>query len=325
MQKAQQKILLTGATGFIGLHLCEELYKQGQDVRAFVRKSSNTEQLSNVANNLHFLTGDLSDEDSLKEACENVDIVIHLAGIAHVNNVSQQQLRDINSIGAVRLFRVAVEAGVKRIIFLSSALAQAAEDDNATAYGRAKYEAELALRGLCAASATCYTILRPVNVYGLGMKGNIAKMIGWIKRGILPALPAVDTRFSLISVEDLARLIVLSINHPKAADKCFVVAEKEPYKLLEIEAEIYRNLQKKRPTRRSPRVLLYVAAATAGLLGRILAMFKVRTAISGINLRTYNNLVGDSVSNDDQVYSELEFEPQENFFKQLPLIVNRNL
>ncbi|NKB34730.1 MAG: NAD-dependent epimerase/dehydratase family protein [Pseudomonadales bacterium] len=325
MENLKIKLLVTGATGFIGQSLCKKLQGSEYCIRALARESSDSSKLERNSSNIEVVFGELSDKESLGHACKNIDIVIHLAGIAHVNNVASNAFQQTIYDGSKNLFDSAIANKVKKIVFLSSVLAEAAEnfDDEVTAYGQAKYNAEVYLKNACANSATDYLILRPVNVYGPDMKGNIMSMVRWIRKGILPSLPNVTTKISLISVNDLVELVELSLIHPKAENKCFTVSESTPYELLEIEKAIYQALEKKIPTSHTPRMLLYAAAGASGLIAKMLEIFGLRPPWGGINLRTYRNLISDSVYTSESLCSELGFIPSRNFYDELPSIVEK--
>lgn len=323
MENANQKILITGATGFIGSALCAMLTTKDLDVRALVRNTSSTGSSSLAFQGIEIAVGDLIDQDSLHLATREIHTVIHLAGIAHVNNVSKQKYQDTIVEGSANLFRACLANGVKKIIFLSSALAESAEKKSlkTTPYGQAKLEAEKCLVSVCEQADIEYCILRPVNVYGAGMQGNIARMIAWIDRGILPPLPRVDTRLSLLGVNDLVNILVSLIEMPKIKSKPMLLAESEPYHLLAIEREIYQCLEKKIPTRRTPHMLVYTAAALAGFLAKLTGLFGISTPISGISLRTYSNLVNHSVYECSPEASALNLTWKDNLLEQLPAII----
>ena len=323
MASQQQKILVTGATGFIGLELCRVLFASAYGLRVLIRESSDIGTLQQVSADIDFVKGDLSDEKSLQSACEGVDYVIHLAGISHVNNVPNQEYQEVIVEGSARLFSAAVLKDVTRIVFLSSSLAGFAEEGviTATSYGSAKLYAENQLRQICQGTKTDYLILRPVNVYGPGMKGNLNNMISWIKKGIMPPLPKVETKLSLVSVNDLTALIVSALSQNNISGKSYLISEREEYKLLDIEDTIYQSLGKKIPAWRTPRMVLFVAAGLAGLISRLLRIIGIRTAFEGIGLRTYQNLVADNIQISKEDSTGLIFNPKDNFYEMLPSII----
>ena len=111
------KSLVTGASGFIGSHIVEYLKKQGENVVALVRKTSNVEFLNDIGAELRF--GELSDPDSLKKAMEGVDIVYHSAAMVD-EWIVPEAARKVNVDGTKNILEAAKAAGVKRFIFVSS-------------------------------------------------------------------------------------------------------------------------------------------------------------------------------------------------------------
>lgn len=316
-------ILITGATGFIGKALCAKLSNDCRSFKALVRKESAGSNLRSELGNLDYVVADLMDKESLNLACKDIHTVVHLAGIAHVNNVSANDYKKTIVTGSANLFEACTRNGVKRVVFLSSALAESAEKNapEATAYGSAKLEAEKNLVALCKNSEMEFVILRPVNIYGPGMKGNITRMIRWVQRGLLPALPKLETKVSLLSIEDLLEFLQRAIDQPAARDECYVLAEPKHYRLSEIEQEIYKHLARNYPTRRSPRMLLYVAAVTAGIVAKTLGLFGIKTPLSSISIRTYSNLINDSIYDGSNAIDKLGFVPKGNLYKQMPTII----
>lgn len=318
-------ILVTGATGFIGQHLCSQLHGTGFRVRTLLRSAAKSARFpAELELELEHLTGDLSDSASLSAACREVDTVIHLAGVAHVNNATAKILQQTNVDGTARLLQAAIDNRVRRIVLLSSSLAQAAEikHTQSTAYGRSKLEAEHLLLAAQRQGQIEAVVLRPVNVYGPGMKGSIASMITRIANGRLPPLPRLDNQISLVSVADLVQALTLVVDAPVAPGKTYPVTDGVSYRVGEIEQAIYAALGKNLPAWRTPRMVLYGAAVLAGCLDKLLRLVGLKQwTAGGISGRTYQNLVSDNLFSNDEICSELGFKPAVNFYDSLPAIV----
>ena len=267
--------------------------------------------------------GDLGDPQSLRRACEGIDTVIHLAGIAHVGSAASAEARAINLDGSLSLLRMAIDAGVKRFVFLSSTLSS----DQSIQYGRDKHAVEEALLAAAAAGSIEVVILRAVNIYGVGMRGNIAAMIRLISSGVLPRLPKLTNRLSLVGVDDVVSALLLAATLDSPADPSALMAKLAirvtltdgcTYEINAIEKSIYDAVERSPSHWRLPIVLLFAASAMAELLE------KLRIFRSGIGLRTYRNLTRDNLFDNHSATAELGFEPSTTFFAQIDTLVRRS-
>jgi len=263
------------------------------------------------------LPGNLLDQQSLDDACSNQQVVVHLAGKAHVGRSDDAESRSSIVDGTKNLLDAAVRLGVKRFVYVSSSLAQAAGsgigDD--TAYGRLKKAAENSLLEAHARGEIEVVILRPVNVYGVGMQGNIARMISLIIRKRLPPLPLVDSRISLVGVADLVKALRLAIDKEQAAGQVYTVTDGQEYKVVDIEKAIYDAIGKRFPRWRTPRVIVFAAAFLAGIVAQTLHKG------SAIGLRTYRNICHDNLFDNSKICAELGFRPGTTFYQEMPKIV----
>lgn len=312
--RSSKKVLITGATGFIGQALCRALVEESFDVRVLLRDSAKIALLPSAIN-AQPVVGDLLELQSLLEACVNVDTILHLAAVAHVSTTTKGE--DTNVAGSANLLQAALQNKVRRIIFLSSSLANSAEVDSGdiTSYGKGKRTTELLLLEAADRGQIEILILRPVNVYGIGMKGNIASMISMIHRSRLPRLPNLNSKISLLGVEDLASAILLAANSARTS-RIYTVTDGKDYPIAAIEEAIYRRLGKRLPRWRTPTVILYVAAVLAGALAR------VSGRDTGISSRTYRNLTADNLFVSEDICAELGFQPSQNLYQALPEIVD---
>ncbi|MEM9837095.1 MAG: NAD-dependent epimerase/dehydratase family protein [Bacteroidota bacterium] len=115
-----KKILLTGATGFIGHYLAHHLVKSGHQLRLLVRSTSQLDHLSSIKDQLEFITGDMLDFPSLEDAVAGCDTIIHAAAMVSFQRKEQQLMMDINGRGTKMLIDVALHHGVNRFIHMSS-------------------------------------------------------------------------------------------------------------------------------------------------------------------------------------------------------------
>ncbi|CAN0484880.1 unnamed protein product, partial [Scytosiphon promiscuus] len=187
MEVPQRNVLITGASGFIGQALCAESSSESWAIRALVRTEESREKLPQACQD-NAVIGDLSDSGSLLAACEGVDTILHLAGQAHVKGAHDPAVVPTQIAAAENLLSAALKQGVRRLVFVSSSLAAAAErkSGDVTSYGQGKLAAEAVFTAACEEGGIEWATLRPVNVYGVGMTGNIAGMISMINSGRLP-------------------------------------------------------------------------------------------------------------------------------------------
>lgn len=315
-----QSWLITGSSGFVGRALLARLATFNQRpplLRLLERRPTEPPAV------FQSCAGDLGDPQSLRRACEGIDTVIHLAGIAHVGSAASAEARAINLDGSLSLLRMAIDAGVKRFVFLSSTLSS----DQSIQYGRDKHAVEEALLAAAAAGSIEVVILRAVNIYGVGMRGNIAAMIRLISSGVLPRLPKLTNRLSLVGVDDVVSALLLAATLDSPADPSVLMAKLAirvtltdgcTYEINAIEKSIYDAVERSPSHWRLPVVLLFAASAMAELLE------KLRIFRSGIGLRTYRNLTRDNLFDNHSATAELGFEPSTTFFAQIDTLVRRS-
>jgi nucleoside-diphosphate-sugar epimerase len=260
-------IALTGATGFIGQHLLNELPKRGYRVRVLLRRPSEVPVGASSA-----VIGDIASPHNMAAALRDVDMVIHSAGLAHaMSGRPEDDYRTINTEATVRLAQAAERAGVKRFVFLSSIRAQTgptaegvlteAEAPQPTdPYGRSKLEAERGLGEL----KLDWVALRPVLVYGPGMKGNMAALLTLARSPWPLPLGGLSAKRSLLSLDNLAAAVDTVLTAPGPLRRPFIVADPEPVTIPEMVAALRRGLGRGPGLIPVPSFVLKGAAALAG-------------------------------------------------------------
>lgn len=270
-----QTIAITGATGFVGSALFQTLRVNPKyTVKGFCRtlpKEGTTEGL--------LALGNLESAD-FTEALAGVDVVIHTAARAHIMEDEAvdplAEYRRVNVDGSLNLARQAAQAGVKRFVFVSSIKvngestplgepftteqAPAPED----AYGISKHEAEEALRALCAETGMELVIVRPVLVYGPGVKANFLSMMAWVNRGIPLPLGAVKNKRSLVALDNLIDLLVVCAEHPQAVGEVFFASDNNDLSTTEMLRAIGKGLGKSARLLPVPMGLLSMAFSLIG-------------------------------------------------------------
>lgn len=284
------RALVTGASGFVGRHLCPELVAAGWTVRAVVRSPEAARQLPQGVE--HFAVSGIGPETDWAEGLEGVDVVAHLAGRAHVTREESADpvsaYREVNVGGTRRLAEACSEAGVRRLVFVSSVKAVgegarvAYTEETACrpedAYGVTKLEAEAALAEVSAGVEA--VVLRPPLVYGSGVKANFLRLLRLADRGLPLPFGSVRNARSMVFVGNLVGAISLCLEHPDAAGETFFVADRESLSTRGLVVKMGEAL--KRPARLVPvpvPLLRLVGRATgkSGEVDRLLGSLTVST------------------------------------------------
>jgi UDP-glucose 4-epimerase len=241
------RVLVTGASGFVGRALVIALASRGHDVHAAVRDETRAELPAGVAVTSH---GDLASPVDWKPLLSDIDAVVHLAGIAHAGSDIPEALYDrINHRATAELAAAAKQAGVKRLVFISSVRAQsgpaadhvlteADEPRPSDAYGRSKLAAESAIRG----SGMPFTILRPVLIYGPAVKGNLAALARLASSRLPLPFGSFHNRRSLLGRDNLIAAIEFVLGNAACSGETYLIADPRPASLAEIVTALRRGL-----------------------------------------------------------------------------------
>ena len=260
-------IALTGATGFIGRHLLEELPRRGYRIRVLLRRPAEVPPGASGA-----VIGDIASPRNMAAALRDVDAVVHSAALAHaMSGRPEDDYRTINTEATVALARAAERAGVKRFVFLSSIRAQSGptadrllteEDAPAPtdAYGRSKLAAEQGLAGL----GLDWVALRPVLVYGPGVKGNMAALIELARSPLPLPLGGLRGRRSVLAVENLTAAVDAVLRVAEPIRRPLIVADPDPVTVPEMVAALREGLGRRPGLLPVPAGLLRAIARLAG-------------------------------------------------------------
>ena len=243
-----RRVLVTGATGFIGRRLVNALAKEGWQVRAASRDPS---ALLAPVDIERAAMPDLARPADWSKLLDGVTHVVHLAGIAHApGSLPDALYTRINAEAAGELAKAA-KGKIERLVFISSVRAQAGlsadhiitEKDPphpTDAYGRSKLEGEC----LIAASGAPFTMLRPAVVYGKGVKGNIASLATLAKTPMPLPFAGLDNRRSLLALDNFISAISLALTSERAANEIFLVADAEPISVADLVAAMRAGLHR---------------------------------------------------------------------------------
>lgn len=249
---ARGRILVTGASGFLGRAVVAALASRGRSVRAAVRRAPQFSFGPGVELTEH---ADLEQDIDWRPLLAGVDQVVHLAGIAHARRGVAPELYDqINREATARLAAAAAGAGVAHFVFVSSIRAQSGaaadhvltERDTAAPtadYGRSKLAAEAELR----ASGVPFTVLRPVPLYGPGVKGNFALLLRAARsRWPLPVKNFANRR-SLLGIDNFVSALAFVLGEPATRGEIYIVADPGPAPRLADMIAALRAAQRRRP------------------------------------------------------------------------------
>jgi nucleoside-diphosphate-sugar epimerase len=227
------KILLTGASGFVGSHILDSLRQRGLDIALLLRPTSNNRFINSQLPNVEVRPGSIGDPDSLGRAMAGITHVIHCAGATKAVRVAG--FYEVNQAGTRNVVSaVNGQAGrVERLVYVSSLAAAgpalrerpAREEDvpqPVSEYGKSKLAGELEVRDHCRAE---FVILRPPAVYG-PRDTEFLRLFRAVKRHLLPK-PGGAQALSMVFVRDLAEAVVTSLTHSAAAGKTYFVAARE--------------------------------------------------------------------------------------------------
>jgi nucleoside-diphosphate-sugar epimerase len=275
-----QKILVTGANGFIGRRLCSELAQQGHTIRAGVRDEARGAGLPFPMVTI----GGIGEAMDWTSALQGVETVIHLAARVHVmRDISADPLeafRAINVRATAALARAAAAQGVKRLVFVSSikvngeATAGRPFSEHEPArpvdpYGISKWEAERALWRVADETGLEVTIVRPPLVYGPGVGGNFLRLLKLVQRGIPLPFGAIENRRSMIYNGNFAYALIACATHANAAGKTYLVSDGEDLSTAELMRRLARALGTSARLLPVPAGILRVGGALTGRAAEI--------------------------------------------------------
>ena len=262
-------LVLTGATGFVGKSLIENLLSETYVIKAFVRQSSSELPLSVK----QIAVGELAElaldhsTGFLREAFNGVDVVVHAAARVHVMSDDASnpltEFRKVNRDATLVLARLAAESGVKRFVFLSSIKVNGemtkpgcpfTPDDVPVPddpYGLSKYEAEQGLLALAQETGMEVVIIRPPLVYGPGVKANFASMMKWMGKPVLLPFGAIHNQRSLVALDNLVSFISLCADReksPLAVNQVFLISDGEDVSTTQLLRKVGQALNLQSPS-----------------------------------------------------------------------------
>ncbi|MGE0558341.1 MAG: UDP-glucose 4-epimerase family protein [Burkholderiales bacterium] len=271
-----KRILVTGASGFVGRRLCAHLVHQGWRVRAAVRGAPPIPLAEGI--DMHAVP-DIGPETDWSGALAGIDAVVHLAARVHVmHETAMEGLREhrrVNTEGTDTLARAAARAGVQRFVYLSTIkvngertldqpFTEADTPAPVDAYGQSKLEAEQRLARIADETGLACVIFRPPLMYGPGVKGNFRRLISLVRLRIPLPLAGITNARSMLCVDNMVSAIEAVLNRTQPVTATYLVSDGHDLSTPELLRKIGAAMGGMPPLFRCPRSLLLAAAGMAG-------------------------------------------------------------
>ena len=263
-----EKILITGGTGFVGSALIKLLVNNGRQIISTVRQESQNISINKKQKNF-INVGKIGSNTDWSDTLLNINTVVHLAARVHVMQDDAEDplaaFSEVNTFGTEHLAREAAKAGVRRFVYLSSIKVNGEETglrarniglgteefvlskSNVRArfsesdvpnpqdpYAVSKWEAEQILHSIAKETGMEVVVIRPPLVYGPRVKANFLNMMRWLHRGVPLPLGAINNKRSLVALGNLVDLIMTCVDHPAAANQTFLAGDGEDLSTTEL-------------------------------------------------------------------------------------------
>ena len=261
------RVLVTGATGFTGGHLCLRLKELGYAVRALVRSPEKAGALE--ARGVEIAPGDVRDAVSLREACRRCDVVYHIAAAFRKEGIPDSEFHEVNVEGTRRMLEAALEGGVRRFVHCSTVgvhghIEHPPADENAPfhpgdLYQETKLAGERLARRFFRERGLPGVVFRPVGIYGPG-DTRFLKLFRHIKSGRFHMIGSGRALYHLTYIDDLVEGIILCGTREKAVGETYILGGEGYMTLNELVATIARVLGVKVSRMRIPFWPVYAAA-----------------------------------------------------------------
>lgn len=261
------RLLVTGASGFVGSAAVRRLAADGHAVRAALRRPA-----ALPAGVEPVIVGDLGQAVAWRGPLAGIDAVVHLAGVAHGKDPGRAHA--VNVEATRRLAQAAAAAGVRRFLLLSSVKAMADEASHplterdpphpADDYGRSKLAGEELLADAASGSFMEAVVLRPPLVFGPGVAANFRALLRLVASGVPLPLGGIDNRRSFIFVENLADAVATAVGHAGAAAGTWLVADRPAHSTPDLIRALAAALGQPARLFAPPRLLLKAAQALPG-------------------------------------------------------------
>ena len=321
MENTHKRVLVTGASGFIGGHACTALSRTGALVRAMVRKTSDVRHLDPTA--VEICYGDLSDEQSLLDACKDIDVIVHTAAV--VGSFGEwAHFHETGVMGTKRLLDAAQTQGVSRFVHLSSIAVYGlkhhgrAIDESTTFdqlpqpwnhYVREKVMTEEILWRAHAEGRIQATAVRPSVVIGSRDRNAMPRMVDLLKFPIIAMPGSPHNRFPVVCIKDCIEAILRVIDNDLTIGRAYNVSGKKSITISELFGLVAKHGNLKAPSIFLPPSVLYFPVGLLEGAWRLLQrpaeplVTRIAIAIVGYDYEIVC----------DRAYRELDWVPEDDY------------
>lgn len=284
------KLLITGATGFIGSHLCQELIKRGFQLRLLVRDRSKVSE--DIMNKCEVFVGDLIIKNSLEGCCDGIDIVFNLAALTGHDSPSKEafeKFHQANVEGLKNIVEEAKKSKVRRFIHISSTASMGIQMKTAnelseckpyTPYQVAKYEGERFILQEYHTNQFPAIIIRPCMIYGPGYKGELYTFTKLCNTGVFPRFGKGENKTPMLFVSDLVKTLINCIDKGREGE-IYIVTSEQSYPLKDVANWIGLSLNKKIVHVYCP---IWLGKVGASFLEKALPLFGKKTPVTKQNI-----------------------------------------
>ena len=272
-----KKVLVTGATGFLGKYVVEELVEHGYQVRAFGRNSKVGRSLENTS--VSFFQGDLTNADDVTEACKEMDLVVHAGALSTVWG-PWEDFYQANVLGTKYVLEACRQVGMQRLVYVSSPSIYAApkdqlaikesdapEENNLNNYIRSKLASERLFKDYPDVPSI---ILRPRGLFGIGDTSILPRVINLSQKIGIPLIGDGRQLMDMTCVENVALAIRLSMEVPEAKGEVYNITNGEPRAFRDLLEESLTGLGYPIKYRKIPAFLLSGIASSLEFLYKTL-------------------------------------------------------
>ena len=286
LQGEVKRVLVTGATGFLGSNLMRELHAHGYHVIPFVRNRARAEQMfADLTDRIEYRVGELTDLDSIDQALEGVDAVVHTAG--HVREWDEYRNFEISNVdGTKNLLMIGHEKGIKQFIHISSLGVFGDTDQDhinennryvlsSDNYSNSKIRAEIFVKKYCRANRIPFGIVRPGFIYGKGDNNFFPNLIGNLRAGKVKYIGSKENIVNTVYVGNVSALVRALIGNSQSFGETYNISDPEDTKVSDIIERVADAIDVARPVKVVPKP---VAATVATVFEKVYRMLKIKSA-----------------------------------------------